>query len=264
MQGDDKHPAGTESHHHVAARDCPRANRASSSLGKAPSKNLRRPRRDYVFALNSTTRILNAGWEYLSFMAVVGGFFVVAGGIHLHVGGPGLPALNTLFLLAGALLGNVIGTVGASMLLIRPWIAINRNRFAGLHVAFFIFAVSNIGGVLLPIGPPLLLGYLKGVPFWWTAQRCWQPWCVTLGAVLIIFYFLDRLNCRAVAQNQRCGSSLEWRELALRWRAQFHFHGGNARHAHRGAGRMARGNYFRHRHHGLSRDAAGNSAHQRI
>jgi Na+/H+ antiporter NhaD/arsenite permease-like protein len=156
----------------------------------------------YIFALNSTPRVLHAGWEYLSFMAVVGGFFVVAGGIHLRVRGPGRPAFNTLFLLVGALLGNVIGTVGASMLLIRPWIAINRSRFAGMHTAFFIFAVSNIGGVLLPIGPPLLLGYLKGVPFWWAAQRCWQPWSVTLGAVLIIFYLLDRLNCCAAAQNQ--------------------------------------------------------------
>jgi Na+/H+ antiporter NhaD/arsenite permease-like protein len=156
----------------------------------------------YIFALNSTVRVLHAGWEYLSFMVVVGGFFVVAGGIHLRVREPGRPAFNTLFLLAGALLGNAIGTVGASMLLIRPWIALNRNRFAGMHIAFFIFVVSNIGGVLLPIGPPLLLGFLKGVPFWWAAQRCWQPWCVTLGAVLIIFYVLDRLNCRAAAQKQ--------------------------------------------------------------
>lgn len=162
----------------------------------------------YIFALNSKSRVLHAGWEYLSFMVVVGGFFVVAGGIHLRVGGPGRPAFNTLFLLAGALLGNVIGTVGASMLLIRPWIAINRNRFAGLHVAFFIFAVSNIGGVLLPIGPPLLLGYLKGVPFWWGLQRSWQPWGVTLVAVLIIFYLLDRLNYRAAAHKQHDGKTV--------------------------------------------------------
>ena len=83
------------------------------------------------------------------------------------------------------------------MLLIRPWIALNRDRFAQFHLAFFIFIVSNIGGVLLPIGPPLLLGYLKGVPFWWVAQRCWLPWSIILGAVLICFYFVDRLTYRA-------------------------------------------------------------------
>src|SRR5438477_548469 len=75
-------------------------------------------------------------------------------------------------------------------------IALNRERFAGFHLAFFIFVVSNIGGALFPIGPPLLLGYLKGVPFWWVAHRCWQPWGITLGAVLVCFYFFDRINFR--------------------------------------------------------------------
>lgn len=120
----------------------------------------------YIFALNSGTRVLNAGLEYVSFMVAVGAFFVVAGGIHLRVRGHGRPAVNTLFLLGGALLGNIIGTTGASMLLIRPWITMNRNHFTGTHIAFFIFTVSNIGGALLPVGPPLFLGYLKGVPFW--------------------------------------------------------------------------------------------------
>ena len=128
----------------------------------------------YIFALHSGSRVLHAGFEYLSFIAVVAAFFVVAGGIHLQVRGRATPAQNTLFLLVGALFGNLFGTVGASMLLIRPWLALNRGRFAGFHLAFFIFVVSNIGGVLLPIGPPLLLGYLNGVPFWWVAQRCWH------------------------------------------------------------------------------------------
>ena len=150
----------------------------------------------YIFALGSGSRVLHAGLEYGSFIIVVGAFFVAAGGIHLQVGGRGTPAFNTAFLFGGALLGNVLGTVGASMLLIRPWIALNRNRFAGFHTAFFIFVVSNIGGVLLPIGPPLLLGYVKGVPFWWVAERCWLPWSITLGAVLLTFYAIDRLNYR--------------------------------------------------------------------
>ena len=150
----------------------------------------------YIFALRSGSRVVHAGLEYTSFIVVVAGFFVVAGTIHLRVRGRGTPALNTAFLLAGALLGNLLGTVGASMLLIRPWIALNRTRFAGFHLAFFIFVVSNIGGVLLPIGPPLLLGYLRGVPFLWTVQRCWLPWIVTLGALLIVFYLFDHLSYR--------------------------------------------------------------------
>jgi Na+/H+ antiporter NhaD/arsenite permease-like protein len=162
----------------------------------------------YFFALGAGPRVLHAGLEYGSFIIVVGAFFVTAGGIHLQVRGRGGPAFNTAFLLGGALLANVLGTVGASMLLIRPWIALNRNRFANFHTAFFIFVVSNIGGVLLPIGPPLLLGYVKGVPFWWVAQRSWLPWAVTLGAVLIIFYMCDRWNYR------RADSSLP----AEKWR----------------------------------------------
>ena len=148
----------------------------------------------YVFALRAGLRVVHAVFDYASFMIVVGGFFVVAAGIHLQVRGRATPIANTIFLLVGALLGNLVGTVGASMLLIRPWIALNRDRFAGFHLAFFIFVVSNIGGVLLPVGPPLLLGYLKGVPFWWVAQRCWVPWVVALVLVLFAFYLFDRWN----------------------------------------------------------------------
>lgn len=150
----------------------------------------------YIGALRSPWRVVHAGSEYASFIVVVGGFFVVAAGIHLQVRGRATPALNTLFLFVGALLGNVLGTVAASILLIRPWIAVNRARVAPFHIAFFIFVVSNIGGVLLPIGPPLLLGYLEGVPFWWVAQRCWAPWTIILAAVLFAFYVFDRLNFR--------------------------------------------------------------------
>ncbi|MEY2509373.1 MAG: hypothetical protein QOE26_136, partial [Verrucomicrobiota bacterium] len=92
----------------------------------------------YLFALGSGSRVLHAGFEYASFIIVVGAFFVTAGGIHLQVRGRGTPAFNTAFLLGGALLGNVLGTVGASMLLIRPWIALNRTRFAAFHTVFFI------------------------------------------------------------------------------------------------------------------------------
>src|SRR5437879_7561540 len=130
-------------------------------------------------------------------MVVVGSFFVVAGGIHLRVKSPSGAMRNTLFLFDGALLGNLIGTVGASMLLIRPWIAMNRGRVAPIHMAFFVFLVSNIGGALLPVGPPLILGFLKGVPFGWTLLNCWRQWLITVAIVLAVFFVLDLINLRS-------------------------------------------------------------------
>jgi Na+/H+ antiporter NhaD/arsenite permease-like protein len=118
----------------------------------------------YLFG-GQPARVLHTGIDYTTFVVVVGSFFVVSGGIHLRAKGPSSPIRNTLFLLFGAIFANLIGTIGASMLLIRPWIAMNRGRIAPMHIAFFIFLVSNIGGALLPTGPPLILGFLKGVPF---------------------------------------------------------------------------------------------------
>jgi Na+/H+ antiporter NhaD/arsenite permease-like protein len=145
----------------------------------------------HVFVVHQTTRVINAGTDYVIFMVVVGSFFVVSGGIHLRARAPSSPIRNTLFLFLGALLANLIGTIGASMLLIRPWIAMNRRRIAPMHVAFFIFVISNIGGGLLPVGPPLFLGFLKGVPFWWPLQHCWRQWLATVGFVLLVFFVLD-------------------------------------------------------------------------
>lgn len=151
----------------------------------------------YVFALRNPGRMLHEGIDYISFMALVGSLFVVAGGVHIGVRGAAKPWINCIFLFCGGLLANVIGTTGASMLLIRPWIRLNQDRYRGLHTAFFIFIVSNVGGGLTPIGdPPLFLGYLKGVPFWWVLKNCWQPWAVAMGALIFIFYFVDRHNYR--------------------------------------------------------------------
>ena len=148
----------------------------------------------YIFGLKAGNEMLHVAGDYLSFMAVVGSLFVISGGIHIRVKSEAKPCVNTLFLLAGALLGNVIGTTGASMLLIRPWLRMNKYRFTGHHLAFFIFLVSNIGGGLVPLGPPLFMGYLKGVPFWWGLQHCWQGWCVTSACVLLVFYCMDLRN----------------------------------------------------------------------
>lgn len=153
----------------------------------------------YYFALNAGARVVHAGLEYFSFMAVVGSFFVVSGGIHLRGKSPARPAANTLFLFCGAVLASVIGTIGASMLLIRPWIEMNKARFSGFHLAFFIFVVSNVGGALLPVGPPLFLGFLKGVPFSWPLQHCWPHFAVALGLLLLIFYLVDLRAARGFA-----------------------------------------------------------------
>src|SRR5207249_9638796 len=151
----------------------------------------------YFLVLRQPARVVHAAMEYTTFMVVVGSFFVVAGGIHLQARAPSSPLRNTLFLFAGAMLGNLIGTIAASLLLIRPWIAMNRGRIAPMHVAFFIFLVSNISGALLPVGPPLILGFLKGVPFNWTLQHCWRQWLMTVGIVLLVFVILDLINLRS-------------------------------------------------------------------
>jgi len=94
----------------------------------------------------------------------------------------------------------VLGTTGAAMLLIRPWLNINRSRIAPYHVIFFIFIVANVGGCLTPIGdPPLFLGFLQGVPFWWIAVKCWPMWTVGAGLLLAIFYAIDRRHYYAPA-----------------------------------------------------------------
>src|SRR2546428_754670 len=90
-----------------------------------------------------------------------------------------------------------------TMLLIRPWIRLNRYRYTALHTAFFIFLVSNVGGGLTPMGPPLFLGYLKGVPFWWVLQHCWRPWTIAMLALLLIFYWVDRHNYRRAPREIR-------------------------------------------------------------
>ena len=135
--------------------------------------------------------------DYAGFIALVGSLFVVAGGIHISIERPATPAANVLFLLAGALLANLLGTVGASLLLIRPWLRLNQLRIKSHHVVFFIFIVSNAGGCLTAFGnPPLFLGCLMGVPLWWVAQHCWPMWLCGVGALLAVFYFVDRRDFR--------------------------------------------------------------------
>ncbi len=149
----------------------------------------------YLFGLHRAAPLGHAAFEYFSFLSLVGALYVVSGGILLKVKGEATPLGNCLFLFLGALLANLLGTTGASMLLIRPWIRMNKYRITDFHIVFFIFIVSNVGGCLTPIGdPPLFLGFLKGVPFWWPLEHCWKPWLLTLAALLAVFLLLDRRN----------------------------------------------------------------------
>jgi len=162
----------------------------------------------YLFGLQAGTRVLHTAEEYAGFICLIGSLYVVSGGIHIKVKGEATPLANTLFLLFGAVLANVLGTTGASMLLVRPWLRMNKYRVTAHHVVFFIFVVSNIGGGLTPIGdPPLFLGYLKGVPFWWVAEQCWEIWLVAVGMLLAMFFVVDLRNYRRAPKAVRAAQA---------------------------------------------------------
>jgi len=151
----------------------------------------------YVVFLHNAPRMLLGLIDYVGFIALIGSLYVIAGGIHINMTGRSTPAVNTGLLALGVILANLLGTTGASMLLIRPFLRINRPRIAPYHVVFFIFLVSNIGGALTPIGdPPLFLGYLKGVPFFWLIQRpqVLLAWLLCVGVLLALFFIIDSAN----------------------------------------------------------------------
>ncbi|MEN9780072.1 MAG: hypothetical protein RL087_1113 [Pseudomonadota bacterium] len=131
--------------------------------------------------------------EYIPFVILLTALFTVAGGIHIKGNLHGSPGLNTAILAIGAVLASFMGTTGASMLLIRPLIRANDNRQHKAHViVFFIFIVSNAGGSLTPLGdPPLFLGFLKGVDFFWTVKTIFPETLFLVFSLLAIFYALD-------------------------------------------------------------------------
>ncbi|MBI2804026.1 MAG: sodium:proton antiporter [Planctomycetes bacterium] len=131
--------------------------------------------------------------EYVDFIVLLGALFCVAGGVAVQGQFRPTPFINTGVLILGAVLANFIGTTGASILLIRPMLRINLVRKNRSHLPiFFIFVVSNLGGLLTPLGdPPLLLGFLRGVDFFWTFENLWQHWLVVNGLVILIAFAWD-------------------------------------------------------------------------
>ncbi|HEX6956746.1 MAG TPA: sodium:proton antiporter [Ferrovibrio sp.] len=131
--------------------------------------------------------------EYIPFIILLFALFTVAGGVRLTGNLQGSPSLNTAMLFIGTVLASWMGTTGASMLMIRPLVRANDNRQHNVHVVvFFIFLVSNIGGALTPLGdPPLFLGFLKGVDFFWTTQALFLPTFFVVVLLLGVFYAID-------------------------------------------------------------------------
>jgi Na+/H+ antiporter NhaD/arsenite permease-like protein len=131
--------------------------------------------------------------EYISFIILLGSLFIISGGIVIKIGARGTPKLNLLLFFAGAVFASIIGTTGASMVLIRPLIRANKWRKKIVHIfIFFIFVVSNVGGLLTPLGdPPLFLGFLRGVPFFWTLKLI-PFWLFAVFILLGLFFVIDK------------------------------------------------------------------------
>ena len=157
----------------------------------------------YLLALGPKTneesvhQLLHELEEYASFIILLTALYAISGGILITGDIPAHPRTNTLFLTLGAVLANFIGTTGASMVLIRPLLRINAHRHHRAHLPiFFIFVVGNTGGLLTPLGdPPLFLGFLGGIDFFWTLCL-WKEWLLVNGLVLLVFYLWDVLAYR--------------------------------------------------------------------
>ncbi len=147
----------------------------------------------YLFTCRGGVALLgHTACDYAAFMALLAALFTISGGICLRGALAGTPLVNTAFLAAGAVLGSLVGTTGASVLLIRPMLRANERRTYATHVVvFFIFIVSNGAGLLTPLGdPPLFLGFLRGVPFTWTL-RLLPQWALVNGALVTLFAAID-------------------------------------------------------------------------
>ncbi len=145
-----------------------------------------------LYLLKSPASLMHTLEEYIAFMLLLTALFVISGGILLRGDLRATPLTNLGFLALGTVLASFMGTTGASMLLIRPLLKTNSERTHTVHtILFFIFCVSNTGGLLTPLGdPPLFMGYLRGVPFTWTLTLI-PEWLAVNGMVLLIYFIWD-------------------------------------------------------------------------
>ncbi len=180
-----------------------------------------------LYVVRHPHALLETAEEYVSFMLLLSALYVIAGGTRLTGDLEATPLVNTAFLGAGSLLASFLGTTGASMVLIRPVLQTNRQRTHMTHtVVFFIFLVSNVGGLLTPLGdPPLFLGYLRGVPFTWTF-RLLPHWLFAVGLLLLVYFIWDSVAygwepARAIAKDEA-----ERRPLRLQGTLNFVWLGG--------------------------------------
>lgn len=146
----------------------------------------------YLVNVGRSEAVLHAAQSYAAFICTLGALFVAAGGVYAMGDLEATPRTNALFLLAGAASASFVGTMGASVLFIRPLLRTNSQRQHTAHlVPFFILLVANCGGLLTPLGdPPLLVGFIQGVPFFWTL-RLFPVWLVYIASILLAFYVMD-------------------------------------------------------------------------
>jgi len=142
--------------------------------------------------------------EYIPFILLLFALFTISGGIVIRGNFVGTPGLNLLFLFIGTILASWMGTTGAAMLLIRPLIRANKWRKNKVHImVFFIFLVANIGGSLTPLGdPPLFIGFLKGVKFFWTTEYMFMPMLFVSSILMILFYIVDNYYFKKESDNK--------------------------------------------------------------
>jgi Na+/H+ antiporter NhaD/arsenite permease-like protein len=154
--------------------------------------------------------VLHVLSEYVSFILLLGALYIISGGIYIRGSLSGTPLANTGLMALGAVLANFIGTTGASVLLVRPLLRANKSRAAKAHIViFFIFIVSNCGGLLTPLGdPPLFMGFTAGVPFTWTLTTLWVEWLAVNVALLVLFQVWDQIVFGR-EERERPGSQLE-------------------------------------------------------
>ncbi len=156
----------------------------------------------YLFYAGNGNKIVHSLEEYFSFITLLFSLYLVSGGIFIKIRGKSTPIKNVLLLFTGGVIANFFGTTGASMLLIRPYLETNKYRLKSHQIVFFIFIVGNIGGSLMPVGdPPLLIGYLKGITFFWYLTNLLHIWAFAIVLLLIMFYIIDKYFYEKVKQS---------------------------------------------------------------